>query len=394
MIALSRQFFLAFAVVGSVTPLITVFLKAEAGFSFLQIGLSMTLINLPMLISPGLITLLADRQVDSRKILRTSFAICTAVFLGMYFTQDTALILTLFVFYGLAFVAMLPLQDGYYFSLAEDLKNAGKEPLVYPTVRVWGTIGFIVPSLILYYPLKEGASLNSIMLCAVGFALLSLVNTFTLPRISPRPELNGALPSRKALEALWGQANVRWLCIALMIAYLASSAYYGFIANYMVDVIGVAEGLVGPIMCIGVAIEIAFTIWMPKLQARIGLRGILIAGLACMSLRMGLLAVCPNIWTALLTQACHGLEVLALFVVPVMFINRLAGKEFRNSIQGMFIMTVSGSSRVVAGALAGLVVSRFGLQSFLVYGTVLAFIAMMIVVLRFDRIPKQEEAAP
>ena len=70
---------------------------------------------------------------------------------------------------------------------------------------------------------------------------------------------------------------------------------------------------------------------------------------------MILLAAFPNIWTVLITQLGHGIEALALYVVPVMFFNRLAGSEFRNSIQGVYTMMVGGCSRVLGGLIAGTV---------------------------------------
>lgn len=73
MSALRRQFFLNYAVFGSVMPLLTVFLKQQGGFSYFQIGLEMSLMNLPMLVSPALITLMADKRIDARRILAVAF---------------------------------------------------------------------------------------------------------------------------------------------------------------------------------------------------------------------------------------------------------------------------------------------------------------------------------
>lgn len=138
-------------------PLITVFLKEQGGFDYLQIGLAMSLMSVPMLCSPALITLLADRNLDPRSILAVAFT-CSATVLSLIFLSTSIpFTLLLFVFHGLAFVAMLPLQDGYYFSMAEESRKAGLTVLEYPLVRIWGTVGFMLPSLLLYYPLSRGA---------------------------------------------------------------------------------------------------------------------------------------------------------------------------------------------------------------------------------------------
>jgi len=388
--ALRRQFFLSFAVIGSVMPLMTVFLKEQGGFSFLQIGLAMSLMSVPMLCSPALITLLADRNLDSRRILAVAFTCSATVLSLMYFSNHIAWTLTLFVFHGLAFVAMLPLQDGYFFSFAEKLRVEGTPGPSYPLVRVWGTVGFILPSLLLFIPLSRGASASAILPCAVFFCLLSLANSFSLPKIDRPIVTSGRLPTREALRAIFSP-QARWLSIGLFFGFLAASCYYAFIGNYLDEVVGIPKRHIGLIINLGVALEIGFTLAMPWLQQKIHLKGILVAGLACMAGRMVLLTMFPHPIVAVVVQIFHGLEVLALYIGPVMFLDRLAKNEYRNSIQGVFTMVIGGVARVVGGLLAGFVVMKSGLEGGLIYGALMATISFLILTFLFSRIPPREE---
>lgn len=388
--ALRRQFFLSYAVIGSVMPLMTVFLREQGGFSFLQIGLAMSLMSVPMLCSPALITLLADRNLDARRILAVSYTCSATVLTLLYFSNHIAITLTLFVFHGLAFVAMLPLQDGLFFSLSEQLRKNRQNQSSYPLVRVWGTMGFIVPSLLLFYPLSKGASASAILPCAVFFCLLSLANSFSLPRID-RPLVTGQrLPTSEALRAIFSP-QARWLSIGLFFGFMAAACYYAFIGNYLDEVVGISKRHIGLIINLGVLLEIGFTLVMPWLQQKIHLKGILVAGLFCMSLRMILLTFFPIPLLAVLVQIFHGLEVLALYVGPVMFLDRLASDGFRNSIQGVFTMVIGGVARVAGGLLAGFVVMHFGLEGGLLYGAALAFVSFLILAFLFSRIPPREE---
>ncbi len=395
--ALRRQFFFAYGVIGSVMPLMSVFLWKEAGFGLLMIGVATALTNVPMLVSPALITLLADRNVDSRRILAVAFLVSIAVLSLMYAIPVLWVRLVLFLFHGLAFVAMIPLQDGFYFSYAESRRVAGAPVKPYPSVRVWGTIGFILPSLIIYFLLQNGASTGRILLCAVGFGLAALVNSFSLPRLTVsvlEPITEGAagkrkLPTSEALSRLFSP-RARFLCLGLAFGYMAAVAYYSFISIYFREVIGIEERFIGLVINIGVAIEIVFTLYMPRLQAVLRLKGIMVVGLICMATRMILLAAFPSIWMAVAVQVVHGMEVLALFVAPVMFLDRLAGDRFRNSIQGVFTMTIGGVSRIVGALLAGLVAAQ-GLHLLLFYAAGLATIAMVIILFKFRRIPAPGE---
>lgn len=367
-------------------PLITVFLREVGGFGYVEIGLAMSLMSVPMLCSPALITLLADRNVDSRRILAVAYACSALVLSAIYLSQSVALTLTLFVFHGLSFVAMIPLQDGFFFTLEEENRKRGLPSPSYPLVRVWGTIGFIVPSLILFIPLARGASSASILPCAVFFCLASLANTFTLPARGKAVRGAHGFPTKDALRAIFAP-NARWLSVGLFFGFLSAAAYYAFVGNYLDEVVGIPKKHIGLIINIGVVLEIGFTLVMPWMQRIIHLRGIMIAGLFCMAARMYLIAFFPSAWVAVVVQICHGLEVLALFVGPVMFLNRLATDEFRNSVQGVFTMAVAGVARVIGGVAAGLVVANLGLQAGMIYGAVLATIAFLVITLLFSRIP-------
>lgn len=394
MTALRRQYFFSFAAIGSIMPLVTVFLREQGGFGYFQIGLAMALMGVPTLCSPALITLLADRRFDTRRILASAYVCSAAVLTGMFFSNHIALTLVLFFCNGLASVAMLPLQDGYFFSLAEERRKRGLETLEYPMVRIWGTIGYIVPSLILYYPLLMGAEPRLILPCSIAFCLLSLVNSVTLAPLARLPDAAVGtafrLPSGRAFRAIFAP-NARWLSLGLFFAFFAAATYYAFIGNYLAEVVKVPKPYIGLIISFGVLVEVGCTLLMPWLQRRIRLKGILVLGLSCMVARMLLLTFFPTPLTAVLVQIGHGFEVLALYISPVMFLNRLAEDEFRNSIQGVFTMTVGGTARVLGSLAAGTVAHHFGLGANLLLGASFGTCAFLVIALLFSRIPPREE---
>lgn len=399
MLEIRRQFFFSYAAVGSVMPLITVFLREQGSFGYFEIGAAMSLMGLPMLCSPALITLLADRHLDTRRILAVAYS-CSAVVLSiLFFSKVLALTLTLFFFHGLASVAMIPLQDGYFFSLVEERRRRGEASLEYPKIRIWGTVGYILPSLLLFYPLLKGAEARTILPCAVFFCLLSLANSFTLPTIARVAKVTAKrLPSKDAFAAIISP-RARWLSIGLLFALLAAASYYSFIANYLHEVVGIGKPYIGLIINLGVVVEVGCTLLMPWLHAKIHLKGILVLGLGCMVARMLLLAFFPTPWVAVFAQLGHGFEVLALYIGPVMFLNRLAEDEFRNSIQGVYTMAVAGSARVVGSLLAGTMAASLGLKANLLLGAALATCGWFIIAFLFSRIPpravqKEIEVSP
>ena len=401
--AIKAQYFLSYAVMGSLVPLLSVYLKGEKGFSAFHVGLSGALMSLAMVISPALITLLADKRIDTRRILAVAFSFTALILIMIYFSSSVAMTLILFLFYGMGFVAMLPLQDGFYFSYAEQCRLSAAPVSSYPMVRVWGTTGFIVPSLLLYGLIEFFECSSSVIVpCAVAFCVLSMINSFRLPKVkaaeidksnvSPEGGNKSGLPTVAALKVLISP-EARFLSLGLVLAFAATTAYYGYISLYYAEVIGIKASQIGLYLSIGVVLEIFFTLMMPTLQRWIRLKGILIAGLFFMALRMLLLAAFPDIRVVLITQIGHGLEALALYVVPVMFFNRLAGNEFRNSIQGVYTMMVGGTSRVLGGLMAG-VVAGSGLTTLFYFSGCLATLSLIVIVFFFRGIARTDDEEP
>ncbi len=394
--AIKAQYFFSYAVMGSLVPLLSVYLKSEKGFSAFDVGLAGALMSVAMVVSPAVITLLADQQIDARRILAVAFTVTALVLVAIYFSPVVTLTLVLFLFYGMGFMAMLPLQDGFYFSYAEQCRLDAVPVSPYPLVRVWGTIGFIVPSLLLYGMIEYlGFSSAAIVLCAALFCSLSVANSFRLPKANVQG-LYGAeegrgkfLPTLAALRVLVSP-EARYLSLGLVLAFAATMAYYGYISLFYEEVVGIKESQIGLFLSVGVILEVFIILMMPFLQRWIRLKGILMAGLFFMGLRMLLLATFPGVWTVLATQLGHGLEALALYMVPVMFFNRLAGNEFRNSIQGVYTMMVGGCSRMMGGLMAGVVAST-GLTNLFYYSGSLAMVALLVIVFFFRGIPPTEE---
>jgi PPP family 3-phenylpropionic acid transporter len=357
--ALKTQFFLSYAILGSVAPLLTVFLKDQKGLDEREIGLAMSLSGAANLCSPALMTLLADTRLQTRHILGLSYAGTSLVLLTMLRPTPVAVTIGLMAVYGLCVVAMLPLQDGLFFSAEREQERLGGRRVSYPRVRVWGTVGFIFPSLGMWWLVSRAGNETPAVLGAVGFCAASLVaGVFTLPALRPAGRRPGEarIPTLDALRVLT-RPGTRWLCLALVIAAASSVTYHYFFPIYLKDRIHLPPGWIPVVINAGVLLEVGYTLAFPRLMKWIGARGILLAGFACLAARLWLLGTFPSLATALLVQLGHGMEILSMFVLPPMLLNRLAGDAFRNSMQGAFSMMMGGA-RLVGSVLAGIAVKH------------------------------------
>lgn len=135
---LRLQFFIAYAVVGSFMPLLSLYLREAKGISDFQFSIAMACMSASHLFSPSLFTLLADLKIDPRHVLAGALGIGTAALLTLHQTTSPTLAIALVAIYGLAQVAMFPLMDGFFFSSAEDVKRSGADP---PPLRRCARLG-------------------------------------------------------------------------------------------------------------------------------------------------------------------------------------------------------------------------------------------------------------
>lgn len=380
------QFFISYAVMGSMMPLLSVFFGHAKGFSKSEIGMVMAASGFSMIVSPVVMTLLADMRIESRRIIAGALFVSALFILGMHFSTGMAAVGAFFVLYHLAYVSVPPLQDALYFRMEAEHDPTQGPMVPYGAVRVWGTTGFIVPSAMLwalaaFLPSGQEAITGIMMFFAAGFALLSAAHSLRLPLNPPRALNARKLPSVAAARVLFGPEG-RWMCLPLIIAYLCAPAYHAFFPLYLKEIAGYQENVIGLIICIGVVLEIFVILSLDRLRGRFGLKRLMVFGMACMALRFVCLWAFPNAWTPILVQLFHGPEIAALFVLPMMYINRLAGAEFRNSIQGVFAMLVAGMPRILGSFLGGRL-AEHSLRQLFAVSSVLVAVAVLLLAWRF-----------
>ena len=383
---LQTQFFVSYAIFGCIGPLLPVYLTEVKGFTETELGYNQAMTSIATMLSPILITLLADMKVDPRRILGASFLVSAFAFYLISITTGVIPALIFYTLHSLAFMPTVALQDGYYFSLAKRSDDVSASR--YHRIRVWGTIGFMVPSIVLYFLLERDPNLTMVLWCAITCGVLSALHAQRLPKLPAASDAEGSglevkrrLPSAEAFAALFSSKG-RYFLVCMCLAYAASTAYHTFFPVYLRSLVGVKASAIGLIINVGVFLEIFYILALGRLRKRFGMRAIMIAGLSAMVLRMALLAAFPSVFTAVATQLLHGLEICAVFVLPVMYLNQLAADRFRNSIQGVYTMVVIGGSRIVSGVVGGRI-AEVDLRLLFACGAGLAAGAVVLLVLFF-----------
>jgi hypothetical protein len=109
-----------------------------------------------------------------------------------------------------------------------------------------------------------------------------------------------------------------------------------------------------------------------------------------MTIRLSLLAMFPSVKMALFIQIFHGLEILSMFVLPVMYLDQVAGEGFRNSIQGAFTILISVPSRLIGFLLAGEIARTMSSREVIYVSSLLCALGMLIIIFFFKERVRNE----
>ncbi len=374
---------------GSVLPYLSVFLE-QRGLTMGQIGWVLSLTGVAVVVTPVVTAALADTRVQGRTLLGLMFAgsgLSLAWLAGLSGGGYWPLLIAHGLF-ALAFAPVTSLQDGLYFQRRSELETHGQTVQDYHHVRVFGTFGFIVPSLVLYFVLRhESVDTAAAVWCGAVCCGVGALNAILLPKTrrdradDPIAKPKDKLPTAAAFRALT-EPHVLVFCVAMLLIHLAIAAYYGFYPVYLTKTIGLDARWIGLISNLGVVVEIGFMLGFGWFLRHWGVRKLMIIGAGCMALRFALLGFLPGVGVAIGTQVFHGIMVLVVHVAPPIYLNRRADAAYRNSIQGLYAMAVFGTGRIAGNLIAGWI-ADVSLTAVFIYSMGLTLGAMALFVFAF-----------
>ncbi|HWN70422.1 MAG TPA: MFS transporter, partial [Haliangium sp.] len=233
--AIKRQYLLMYAATGAAMPYLPVFLEQRLA-DRTQVGDILAITGLAIIVTPVLVGFLADKHVSGRTLLAAlagATAAAAAALIGVHGFWSLAVAHALF---SLVFWPQSSLADGFLFSVRQQRLAAGLPVVAYYRVRVYGTIGFILPGLGLWALMRRGTTADVALLMASAVSLLGLINALTLPRAqmaAPEPRGERARPPTLAAARALSRGPALVLCASMFLGHLAAAAYYGFYPIYL-----------------------------------------------------------------------------------------------------------------------------------------------------------------
>jgi nucleoside transporter len=308
------------------------------------------------IVAPFFLGMIADRFFAVQKVLGFMHVLSGVfVFLAPFAAEriaSTPLFLALLLLHMLCYMPTVGLAMATSFHL---LPNKERE---FPRVRMFGTLGWIAAGIIVSRLLQGDTTALPMYISGIGGMLMGVYCFLTLPNVPP-PGAGKRFSVRDiiGLDAL-KYLNSRSFIVFIMSVMLTSiplATYFAYVPLFLRD-----ASVANPAfkMTFGQMSEVFFLMALPWFFTRLGVKGVLIAGMTAWIVRYALFALgapAAVTWMLIFGILLHGPCYDFVYVAGQVYIDRRASVAIRAQAQGLFVLATYGVGQGLGTIAAGLI---------------------------------------
>ena len=288
-----------------------------------EIGSAYSAFAVAAIFSPFFVGSIADRYFSAQKAMGALHIVGGRLLIYATESSSSFLFILTVLIYSLMYMPTVALSNNIVFA---NVSDSGK---TFPVIRFFGTFGWIVAGFIIGTLQLENniSSIAYTFYIAAGASILLGLFSFSLPNVPPKGESGGSPLGLEGLVLLKDKSYLIFFISAVLIC-IPLSFYYSF-ANVFLNDLGM-EGAAGK-MAYGQISEAIFILTIPFLYYRLGVKNILIIGIAAWALRF------------------------FFFVTGYMYTENKAGEKIKNAAQGLFTVATYGIGMTIGSWFSGII---------------------------------------
>ncbi len=349
---LSGMMFLQYAIPACVSPILSLYLMNNLGFSPNQAGHVLAVLAIGAVVAPFMAAYVVDRFISARVMLAVCHGLAGAVIGAFAMSRSFWAIYALYFVYGLLFLPTHGLSNTVVLHRVHDVKRD------FGGIRMWGTAGWVFIAWTFGLFWLRGAApgepdprlVDALRLCALlHFALAAYC--LCLPRETDAVETPKTLIPWEAFR-VFTRPSVIVLCIVTLFTSTIHQHYYFGMGPFLKS-IGTPENLIMPLMSIGQATEVLMLLLLGRAMTRLGTRRVLVIALAAQALRFTAFAMGAPFALVVAAIPMHGFCYAFFFTASYIYIDEHSTRQARAGAQQLFTILIMGFGYFMGHTTAG-----------------------------------------
>ncbi|MBW3597477.1 MAG: MFS transporter [Planctomycetes bacterium] len=357
--------FLQYFIQGCYFPIASLYVQNALGFTAYQVGFFGTALALGPILTPFLFGQLIDRFFATERVLAVCHIVGGLLMLLLFTQTNVWIVIGLGAVYSVLYVPTMMLTNALAF---HHLRNSDRE---FPLIRLWGTIGFVLPAwwieMVWLAGLEGnerdiGRGLGFMLAGATGVAMG--LYSLSLPHTPPQPGKARDFAPGAVMKAFFTRWNLFILLVTTLLIAIAHQFFFTWNSPFLREILrsgGWETAAEQRIASIGQICEVAVMAGVGLAIVRLGFKPVMLVGALAYTARCLILAAvfafeipfAARLGLAVVGQALHGFCFGCFLAAAFMYIDNVIKKDLRGSMQTLYGTCILGFGFFLGGLVGG-----------------------------------------
>ena len=361
--------FLQFYVWGAWLITIGTYCIEGKGWTFPEFGAVFSTLAISSLIMPAIVGVIADKWMNAERLYGLLHICYGAILFFVPSVDDPGILYYYILGAMLCYMPTISLSKSVSFNILK--ANKFDIVKVFPPIRVWGTVGFIIA---MWVTNLTGSKANGDQFYIAAMAAILLgVYSFTLPKCPPQRSISAdsSILETLGLKAFKLFANYKMALFFIFSMFLGgalqlTNMYGDVYLDSFKEIPQYADSFVVKystiVMSISQVSETLFILAIPFFLKKFGIKKVMIFSMIAWVLRFALFAYgnpADGLWMILLSCVIYGMAFDFFNISGSLYVESQTDKSIRASGQGLFMMMTNGFGAILGSSVSGVMIDEF-----------------------------------